>query len=94
VQPLLFLIYCAAGVTIGLFYFGGLWWTVNKMTSASNLQLLFFASFVVRTAFTLIAFYYILAAGWLYLVIALGGFLAARLIVTASVKNSKNASLS
>jgi len=42
------------GVIIGLYYFIGLWWTVQKVTSSANPQRLLGLSFMARLIPTLI----------------------------------------
>ena len=66
------------GMLLGLFFFEGLWWTVQRCTSARSPLLLFLASFLVRMAVLLAGFYLLLMQGVPHLFLALAGFLAAR----------------
>lgn len=75
-----------AGILFGIFYFGGLWWTVQKITGSEKAYLISVASFVVRTAVVLVGFYLLLMSGSLYLFAALAGFLIARTIITYKLK--------
>jgi len=71
-----------AGFLLGLLFFGGLWWTVQNIAGSSRPSLLLIASFLVRTAALLAGFYFLLLAGWQYLLAALAGFLLARTFLT------------
>jgi len=70
-----------AGAALGVFYFGGLWWTTQRLVIASNPALLAFASFVVRTVVTLAGFYLVAGGHWVRLVVCLAGFLLARTVL-------------
>lgn len=71
-----------AGMGLGGFFFGGLWWTVHKGISSKRPGLLFLASLVVRTSLVLTGFYFVGAEHWQRLLACLLGFVLARLIVT------------
>ena len=68
-----------AGFVLGFFYFGGLWWTVNQLTTTRYVAPLFAFSFVLRTAVTLYGFYLIIDLRWDRVLIAVIGFVLARL---------------
>lgn len=70
------------GMALGVFFFGGLWWTVRKATSASNPALWFFGSMMLRMAVVMSGFYLVMAGDWRRLCLALLGFIIARLLVT------------
>lgn len=70
------------GIALGLFFFGGLWWTVRKGTVATNPALWFFASFMLRTGVTLAGFYFIAAGDWRRMLTALAGFILTRMALT------------
>ena len=74
--PLVFVV----GIMLGWFYFGGLWLTVRQIPSVRRPGLLSFASFVVRTAVTLLGFYVVMGGRWERLLIALAGFLVFRTV--------------
>lgn len=81
-----------AGVAIGAAFFGGLWWTVLQGVRTTRPALLFFASFLLRMTFVLIAFYLVGTAHSDRLVscllgFVLGRFLVARLTRPAMTKN-------
>ncbi len=75
-----------AGILFGIFFFGGLWWTVQKITGSEKAYLISVTSFVVRTAVVLAGFYFLLMSGSAYLFAALAGFLIARTIITYKLK--------
>ncbi len=68
-----------AGILLGAFFFGGLWWTVNKLSNVRSPSSLFIVSFLVRSAVVMACFYVVLLQGLPNLFIALGGYLAARM---------------
>jgi F1F0 ATPase subunit 2 len=70
-----------AGIIISLFYFGGLWWTVRRIQEADQPRLLLAASFLIRTAVTLVAFYLLAAGHWQRLLASILGFFLARTIL-------------
>jgi len=71
----------AAGLLLGAFFFGGLWWTVRKGVSARRPALWFLISSLLRTGILLAGFYFISGNRWERLVAALLGFVIARFIV-------------
>ncbi len=75
-----------AGGLIGVFFFGGLWWTVQRITGSGRPYLISVVSFFLRTAVVLAAFYCLLQAGWQFLLAALFGFIIARTILAYKLK--------
>ncbi|MCC7242637.1 MAG: ATP synthase subunit I [Acidobacteria bacterium] len=72
----------AAGVGIGLMFFGGLWWTVRRGLTSGRPALVFGVSMLVRTSLALASLYLVSAGQWERLLACLVGFVTARLIVT------------
>lgn len=72
----------AAGLGLGAFFFGGLWWTTGRALRSSRPALWFAGSFLARTGLTLAAMYHLSGGRWERLAACLGGFLAARVLVT------------
>jgi len=70
-----------AGMLIGVFFFGGLWWTVRKTLSSPQAALWFSGSFLARTAVTLIGFYFAAEGDWRRTAGCMAGFLGARRFV-------------
>ncbi len=79
----------AVGLGLGLFFFIGLWWTVEKGLQSPRPALWFFASFICRTGVTLFCLYWLAGGDWQKLIASLVGFIVARFLVTRAlpVKN-------
>ena len=71
-----------AGILIGGFFFGGLWWTIQHGLTSKNPALWFFGSTLLRLSAALAGFYFIAGQDWRKLLICMLGFLIARLLVT------------
>ncbi len=69
------------GALLGVFFFGGLWWTVQKGVTSERPALWFLGSLLLRTALILAGFYLVSQGHWSRLVACLLGFLVARFIV-------------
>jgi F1F0 ATPase subunit 2 len=69
------------GISNGLLFFGGLWWTVQKSISTKQPALLFAGSYLLRTLFALTIFYLIGRGNWQRLLVCLIGFIAGRVLV-------------
>lgn len=69
------------GVGVGLFYFGGLWWTVRQLPSRRYPWLWALGSFLVRGGLSVMAFYWITGGRWEPVVMSLGGFLVVRTVM-------------
>ena len=70
-----------AGLALGAFFFGGLWWTVIKGMSSAQPALWFFGSILLRMSVTLVGFYYVGHEHWERWLLCLTGFVLARFIV-------------
>jgi len=70
------------GVLLGVMFFGGLWWTVQKGVSSKRSELWFFCSLLLRTSIALAGFFFIARGHCERLLVCLLGFVMARLIVT------------
>lgn len=71
-----------AGLLLGVFFFGGLWWTVHNCMTRKWAALCFLGSLLLRTAVVLAGFYFVLGENWHSLLAGLTGFIIARLAVT------------
>jgi len=84
----------AAGLLMGLFYFGLLWLTVQGIHRAKHPLALLSLSFVMRLAVILTAFYIVMSGHWERLAACLIGFLVARYLMihrlhpTGGVRNA------
>jgi F1F0 ATPase subunit 2 len=70
-----------AGALLGVFFFGGLWWTVQKGVTSRTPALWFLGSLLLRTGLILAGFYVAAQGHWSRLVACILGFLFARVIV-------------
>jgi F1F0 ATPase subunit 2 len=69
------------GMALGLFYFGGLWLTVQHLPQTRRPGLLSLTSLIIRLGLTLAAFYLVMAGRWERLLACLAGFLLIRLVL-------------
>ena len=81
-EPLTLVLALVAGVGLGAMFFGGLWWTVQRAVSAKRSALWFLGSLLLRTSAALAGFFVIAQGHWERLLLCLGGFVMARLVVT------------
>jgi F1F0 ATPase subunit 2 len=71
----------AAGLILGAFFFGGLWWTVIRGVSSRRPALWFFGSMLLRMSITLAGFYFIARDDWERWLLCVLGFVLARLLI-------------
>ena len=71
----------AAGLLLGAFFFGGLWWTVIRAVSSQRPALWFFGSMLLRMSITLAGFYFVGGENWERWLLCLLGFVLARIVV-------------
>ncbi len=90
-EPLSMALALAAGVLLGAFFFGGLWWTVRQGVSSRHPALVFFASLMLRTGIVVLGFYFILGDDWRRLLAGLIGFIVARLIALRFAREAQRA---
>jgi F1F0 ATPase subunit 2 len=69
----------AAGLLLGAFFFGALWWTIIRGVSSQRPALWFFGSMLLRTSITLAGFYFVGREDWQRWLLCLLGFVLARL---------------
>jgi F1F0 ATPase subunit 2 len=84
--PLVWAAALLAGVTLGVIFFGGLWWTVRRCAYSLAPTRWFLGSLVLRTAIVLAGFYAVGAGQPLRLGLCLLGFLLARAIVLRATR--------
>jgi F1F0 ATPase subunit 2 len=80
----------SAGLLIGTFFFGGLWWTVKYGLRSKRPALLFCSSLLVRFALALAAFYAIGYGHVDRLIACLAGFVASRFLVGRILHSATN----
>jgi len=79
----------AFGAGIGLFYFLGLWWTLQKLTQRKRPGLWIAASYFMRTAIVVFAFYLVMGGDWQRLLASLLGFIVIRVVLVRRMKPAK-----
>jgi F1F0 ATPase subunit 2 len=72
------------GLTLGAFFFIGLWWTVKRGVTSAQPAIVFLSSMMLRTLVVLAGFYYLGRGDWRNMVGSLGGFVLARFLVIRS----------
>lgn len=73
------------GTALGLFYFYGLWFTVQRLHGARWAPLWLVASWAVRMALLMAGLYALGHGDWRRLVAALGGIVLARLLLSTRI---------
>ncbi len=72
----------AAGLALGAFFFGGLWWTVRATMHSPRSAILQVASLALRLGATLAGFFLVGAGDFVRVASCLVGFMIARVAVT------------
>jgi len=70
------------GVALGLFFYGGLWFTVRRLATTPHPVLLTLGSFWIRLVVVLAAFAFLTRAGLEYVALAMASFILGRLAVS------------
>ncbi len=70
-----------AGGALGAFFFGGLWWTVQKSLASTRPALWVFGSLLLRMGVTMTGFYFVAGDSWQRMLSCLVGVVMARQIV-------------
>jgi len=76
-----------AGAIIGLFYFGGLWLTLNKLTESRQWGLWLGASFLLRSTMTVAAFWLLAADDWRRILALATGFTIVRFLSIKQIQH-------
>ncbi len=76
------------GLLLGIIFFGGLWFTVKKLTTSKMPALLVMGSFIGRIVIVLAGFYFVSLGDWKKLVICLIGFVVGRFAVIHYTKSA------
>ena len=66
------------GLPLGVFYFGGLWWTICRAVASNSPAVWFLGSLLLRTMVVMAAFYWVSQGDWRRALSCLLGFLMAR----------------
>lgn len=78
---------CAAGAGLGAFFFGGLWWTIEKGIASKQPALWFSGSLILRMSATIGGFY-LVSSHCHQLLFCLTGFVIVGLISTLLARRS------
>jgi len=70
------------GVALGLFFYGGLWFTVRRLLTSDHPVLLTLGSFWIRLLVVLAAFLFLTKQGIEYVALAMASFILGRLAVS------------
>jgi len=76
-DPTMLLLAGGAGVLLGVLFFGGLWWTVQRGLASRRPALWFVGSFVLRTSVVLAGMYVVSGGRWEALLASLVGVVVA-----------------
>lgn len=77
-----------AGLGLGLFFYGGLWWTVQRMPVVRHPVGLMLASFVIRLGVTMTGFTILVAGDWRRVPAVLLGFILVRLVLVNKLRSA------
>lgn len=80
----------AVGGLLGLFFYGGLWWTVQRLLAARHPAPFSLGSMVVRMAVVLAGFYWVMDEDWVRLLACAVGLLAARTVLIHRYRPIRN----
>ena len=78
------------GILLGVFFFGGLWWTVKKGVLSKRPSLWFLGSLIFRIAVTLSVFYFVSCWRPERMLACVGGFLIVNLTLKLIILPSLN----
>jgi F1F0 ATPase subunit 2 len=69
------------GIAIGLFFYSGLWLTIQRLPQSSRPGMLAAGSLFLRLGLVMVAFYLVMGGHWQRLLACLMGFLLARVLL-------------
>lgn len=78
-----------SGVLLGVFFFGGLWWTVQKGLVSQWPAFWFLSSLLLRTGVIVTGFLIVSQGKWLKLIFCFAGFVLARCCVMLTCSPSQ-----
>jgi F1F0 ATPase subunit 2 len=78
----------AAGLGLGAFFFGGLWWTVSRLPTSGRPVPMMIGSLLLRTGVAVGGFFVLSAGHWQRLLGCLAGFALARFVVRLVVRRA------
>ncbi len=81
----------AAGMLMGLGYFGGLWLTVQRLPKSRHPALLLVGSFALRMVLLLVGLYVVMGGQWERALACVAGLLLARAVLTHRLRPASRA---
>lgn len=79
----------AVGVALGIWFFGGLLWTVRRLPDARHPAALAFGSFLVRAAGVVAGMLWLAGRHWVLALVALVGYVGVRVWMVRTVAPSR-----
>ena len=80
----------ASGILLGIFYFGGLWLTLKRLSQSRQPALLTLASLLMRSAICLFGFYLVAGRGLEALAFCLAGFIALKFALIYRMNSTRS----
>ncbi len=91
IESSLLLLAALAGILLGTFFFGGLWWTIRTQLSSEWLPVWLLGGLIFRTTITLSGFFLVGRGDWRRLIACLVGFFLARVFVLRLTRDVEGA---
>ncbi|MFO8068586.1 MAG: ATP synthase subunit I [Alkalibacterium sp.] len=76
------------GVILGIIFFGGLYWTIQKLTEVKQPGLLMIGSLIVRMAVLLSVLFYVSKSGYKGILYAMLGMFLVRVIMIFKIEKT------
>jgi len=76
------------GVILGIIFFGGLYWTIQKLTEVKRPGLLMICSLIFRMAVLLSVLFYVSKSGYMGILYAMLGMFLVRVIMTFKIEET------
>jgi len=77
------------GLAVGLFFFGGLYWTVRRLATSRYPAALSLTSMLLRLGVSLAALYLVMAGDWRRLTAAVVGMIVMRLVLVRLLRPAR-----
>lgn len=77
------------GIILGIFFFGGLYLTIDKLKKVRSPGLLFILSFLLRMAVLLLGLYFLSKSGYIEMLLALLGIIIVKFAMVIWAKSTK-----
>ena len=77
------------GFILGFFYFGGLYWTLKRITGKRGTKFLLLVSFFIRTTVAMLGFWLVLRQAFIPFILTFLAFMFARFLITKKLGPAK-----